>query len=167
MKLDIPQRTELLGGLIYDASPRNEPHRYAVRKLGKILSRGLGNAFILQMQDTIAVPDWKGTDGPDPDIAVLPDKSFGLVPSSSDALALIEVSDTTYGGKRGDRQYKIPLYVKAGVPSYIVNVPRRQVEYYGSPADLESSNGHVYGIGDTVKILAIPVAVAELFELTP
>ena len=164
MKLDLPERTELLGGFIYDVSPRNEPHRYAVRRLAKILSRALGAEFILQVQDTIAVPDWEGKDGPHPDIAVLPDKSFGAVPSSSDALALIEVSDTTYGGKRGDRNYKIPLYVNAGVPSWIVNVPRRQVEFYGSLADLELNNGRVFGINDAVEILGVSVAVADLFE---
>ena len=167
MKLDIPERTELLGGLIYDVSPRNEPHRYAVRRLGKILSRTLGPAFILQIQDTIAVPDWEGKDGPDPDIAVLPDRSFDPVPLSSDALALIEVSDTTCGGKRGDRKYKIPLYVRAGVPSWIVNVPLRQVEFYGSLADLELTNGHVFGIHDKVEILGVSVAVTDLFEPQP
>jgi len=29
------------------------------------------------------------------------------------------------------------IYVKAGVPAWIVNIPRRQVEFCGPPADLE------------------------------
>jgi hypothetical protein len=37
MSADIQGRTELLGGVIYDVSPRNEPHRYAVRVLTRLL----------------------------------------------------------------------------------------------------------------------------------
>jgi hypothetical protein len=167
MALDIPERTELLEGLIYDVSPRNEPHRYAVRKLGKSLSRALDAGYIVQIQDTLAVADWKGKNAPDPDLAVLRDRSFGLVPTTVDAVALIEVSDTTYGGSRGDRNHKIPLYVKAAVPSWIVNVPLRQVEFYGSVADLGLIHGRVFGINDTLEILGVAVAVSDLFEPPP
>jgi hypothetical protein len=38
MTLDSGDRTELLGGVIYDVSPRNEPRRYAVWKLNAALA---------------------------------------------------------------------------------------------------------------------------------
>ncbi len=40
MTADIEGRTELIGGVVYDVSPRNEPHRYAVRVLTKLLIQG-------------------------------------------------------------------------------------------------------------------------------
>ena len=59
MTLDTADRTELLDGVIYDVSPRNEPHRYAVRFLTETLVGGLPREFMLQTQDAVAVPDWQ------------------------------------------------------------------------------------------------------------
>ena len=64
MTLNIGARTELLGGVIYDVSPRNEPHRYAVTKLNQFLSRGLGLEYVVQVQDAVAVAGWRGKDAP-------------------------------------------------------------------------------------------------------
>ncbi len=161
MALDIPERTELLGGVIYDVSPRNEPHRHAVRELHRVLVRGLSESeYVVQSQDAVAVPDWQGMDAPEVDVAVLRRKSFDPGPISSDAAALIEVSHTTYAV---DRRYKIPLYVNAGVPAWIVNIRARQVEFYGSPGDLELEHGHVFTERDTIDILGIVIPVAALF----
>jgi hypothetical protein len=87
------------------------------------------------------------------------DKFHEPAPTSADAFALIEVSDTTY---ECDREYKIPLYVAAGVPAWIVNVAQRWVEFYGSPDDLKLTNGHVFR--DTFDVLGVTVAVNRLFR---
>jgi hypothetical protein len=164
MSLDTQRRTELLDGVVFDVSPRFEPHRFAVRRLTEVLVHAFfGTEFLVQVQDAIAVPGWDGRDAPETDVAVLRRKEFDPGPTSVDAVACIEVSDSTYGGTYGDRRYKIPLYVNAGVPSWIVNVRLRQVEFYGSPQDLELKHGHVFREGDTLEVLGIPVVVAELF----
>lgn len=59
---------------------------------------------------------------------------------------------------------RIPLYVAAGVPSWIVNIALRQVEFYGSPADLASTRGIVYAVGDEFTICGVSIQVADLFE---
>lgn len=160
--LGIEARTELLGGVIYDVSPRNEPHRYAVRKLNEILAHGLfGSEYIVQVQDAVAVSGWQGKDAPEIDLAVLADKFYRPIPTAADAFAFIEVSDTTYAV---DRKYKIPLYVAAGVPSYIVNIPLQQVEFYGSPRDLELEHGRTLSRTDTLTILGVAVPINGLFE---
>jgi hypothetical protein len=82
------------------------------------------------------------------------------MPTSDDAFAFIEVSDTTYGD---DRRVKIPLYVNAGVPAWIVNISKRRVEHYADAADLALQHGRVFGTGETIEILGVPIAVAELF----
>jgi hypothetical protein len=161
---NIEGRTELLGGIIYDVAARYEPHRYAVRKLSRALSQRLsdigdrvGVPVILQPQDAVAVPHWKGKDAPEIDIAVIADRFYEPIATSADGFAFIEVSHTTY---ESDRGYKIPLYVAAGVPSWIVNISERWVEFYGSPADLELPNGRVSG--DTFEVLGVPITVASL-----
>jgi Uma2 family endonuclease len=161
MCLDIEARTELLGGLIYDVTPRNEPHRRAVRELTRFLARGLGEEYVVQVQDAVAVAGWHGNEAPEVDVAILRNEIFSPGPTAADALAFIEVSDTTYAV---DRKYKIPLYVEAGVPSYIVNVPLRQVEYYGDPQDLESEHGRVFAERDTFEILKVVIPISTLFS---
>ncbi len=58
-------------------------------------------------------------------------------------------------------EYKIPLYVAAGVPAWIVNIAPQWVDFYGSPEDLELANGQVFR--DTFDVLGGTVAVASLF----
>ena len=165
MTLDTQDRTELLGGVIYDVSPRNEPHRYAVGKLNQSLSHGLfGSKYIVRIQDAVAVSGWHGNDAPEIDVAVLADRFYRPAPTTADAFAFIEVSDTTYAV---DRKYKIPLYVNAGVPAWIVNIPLRQVEFYGSLHELEEDHGQVFTERDTLDILGIAIPVADLFDDSP
>jgi hypothetical protein len=163
MSLDTERRTELLDGIVFDVAARLEPHRYAVRALMETLVHAFyGTEYIVQCQDSLAVPGWQGRDAPETDLSVLRRKLFEPGPVSRDAVACIEVSDATYGGKYGDRRYKIPLYVNAGVPAWIVNIKRRQVEFYGTPADLELKHGHVFREGTTFHILGVEIAVASL-----
>jgi Uma2 family endonuclease len=162
MSLETATRTELLAGVVYDVSPRNEPHRYAVRELSRILIQGLPQErYAVQMQDAVAVPGWDGADAPEVDVAVLARKKYRPGPSSADAVAFIEVSHTTCGVDRG---HKIPLYVNAGVPAWIVNINLRQVEFYGSPIDLELKHGHVFAEGASFEILGVEIAVSDLLD---
>jgi hypothetical protein len=162
MSLDTAVRTELLAGAVYDVSPRHEPHRHAVRQLCRALVHGLFEGpYDVQIQDAVAVPGWQGRDAPEVDVSVIARKKYRLGPTSADAYALIEVSHTTYALDRG---YKIPLYVAAGVPAWIVNIELRQVEFYDSPEDLELPHGHVVPEDGSFSILGVTIAVAELFD---
>jgi hypothetical protein len=98
---------------------------------------------------------------PEIDVAVIADEFFRPGPQASDARAFIEVSDTTYAH---DRNRKIPLYVRAGVPAWIVNIPRRRVEFYASPADLATECGHVFDERATFEVLGVSIRVAELLD---
>jgi len=161
MTLDIRDRTELLGGVIYDVSPRKEPHRFAVEVLSRALIRGLSDEYSVRIQDDVAVPNWHGKNAPEVDVAVLKRRYYDPGPIAKDAFALIEVADSTYAGDRG---YKIPLYVKAGVPAWLVNIPLRQVEFFGSPADLLLKHGVVFTERDTFDVLGVEIPVKDLFE---
>jgi hypothetical protein len=163
MTLEIATRTELLGGAIFDVSPKNEPHSLAVSELATALCRGLPNTYRVRVQDPLAVSGWHGIDAPEVDVAVVAARHYAKTPTAKDAFALIEISDTTYGERRGDRRYKIPLYVRAGVPAWIVNIPARRVEQYGCVADLERDAGHVFDESATLDILGVAIPVGSLF----
>ena len=167
MSLETERRTELLGGVIFDVSPKNEPHAFAVTKLAATLIRGFtGTSIDVRVQDPLAVLGWHGNEAPEVDIAIVRAAEYAVTPSARDTLGFIEVSDSTYGGKYGDRRYKIPLYVNAGVPAWIVNIRLRQVEYYGCAADLERTHGIVSAEGTDVDILGVRVPVGSLFYKT-
>jgi len=163
LRLDIEDRTELLGGVIYRVAPRNEPHSFAVATLARLLIRGLGDEYAVRIQDHVAVPDWRGKNAPEIDVAVLKRGFFDLGPTAAEACAFIEVAHTTYGGRMGDRKYKIPLYVRTGVPSWIVNIAKRQVEYYATPDDLALPHGHVATESEIIDILGVSIPVRDLF----
>ncbi len=88
MTLDIRDRTELLGGVIYDVSPRNEPHRFAVEVLNRALTRGLGDEYSVRIGDDVAVPNWRGKNAPEVDVAVLKRGYYDPGPIAKDAFSL-------------------------------------------------------------------------------
>jgi hypothetical protein len=57
-----------------------------------------------------------------------------------------------------------PHLLKAGVPSYIVNIAERRVEYYATPSDLETKYGTISTESRTLDIPGVAIPVAILFE---
>jgi hypothetical protein len=162
MALDIPAHTELLGGMIYDVSPKNAPHGFAVRRLNEALTPAIGKPggpYEISIQDPIAVSGWEGPHAPEVDVAVIDRKRYAQTPNAADSHAFIEVSDTTYAD---DKTTKIPLYVAAKVPTWHVNIPDRLVEFYDRDAALESPR--IYDEAETIDVLGVVIRVADLFE---
>ncbi len=162
MKLDVPGHTELLGGIIYDVSPKNTPHGFAIRRLNEALTPAIGkpgDKYEISIQDPIAVAGWEGPHAPEIDVAVIERKRYTQTPSAADSHAFIEVSDTTYAD---DKNVKIPLYVAAKVPTWHVNIPARRVEFYARGAALGSPQ--IFGQTETVDVLGAVIPVSDLFE---
>jgi len=162
---DFP-RSELLGGFIYDVAPVNWRHARAVSVLLNELARGLyGGGYCVEIRSTLAMQGWQGRWGPEPDVALLYDEMYTKTPTAENTVAIIEVSESTYAW---ERKQKIPLYVASGVPTWQVNLPARQVEYYPTPANLD--NPQIFHEGDTFEVLGVRVAVADLLlpvEVSP
>jgi hypothetical protein len=127
MQLNIPGRTELLGGLVYDVSPKYPPLTLATRRINKALTTGLSGDYAVSVQDPIAVKGQTGKYAPEIDIAVIAEKVYTTTRTDADSFAFVEVSDRTY---KEDREVYVPLYVATGVPTWQVNIPDRQVEFY-------------------------------------
>ncbi len=162
MALDIPERTELIEGLIYDLSPKNAPHSNIISKLTETLVPALlGSRFQARFEQPIAVSGWRGPNAPEIDVAVIERKAYPQPPTAADALAFMEVSDTTYAR---DRDLKIPLYVGAGVPSWIVNIPVKHVEFYADVGALSLPHGVIFRIGDTFEVAGVAIPVAYLYD---
>ncbi len=160
LALAIPGRTELIEGVIYDVAAKHEPHILAVSRLIKMLNRGLDDGFIVRGQDPIALPGRIGTGDSEIDIVVVQDKVYPTRATAKDAFAFAEVSDTTYND---DRKVKIPLCVATSVPTWHVNIPNRQVEFYASGANPATPTS-IFVVGETFIIMGVKISVADLFE---
>jgi len=159
LQTNIPGRTELIEGVIYDVSPKNEPHVLAVSMLARALIRELGDEFLVRFQDPIAVSGWTGKNDPEIDVAVVENKPYRTRATEKDSFAFVEVSDTTY---TDDRAEKIPLLVAGGVPTWHVNIPQRQVEFYPKGANPKTP-AQIFTDSEMVEILGVLIPVASLF----
>ena len=106
-------RVELLEGEIGEMAPSGSRRAACVDRLTRVLSEGLGRSAIVRVQGPIRLGEHSE---PQPDITLLkPQDDFyaDATPGPEAVLLLIEVSETT---QEYDRQVKLPLYAKWGVP---------------------------------------------------
>ena len=124
---------ELLEGRLICKMSQNSPHALTVAYMANALRHVYGlDAAVLSQSTLKANP----TTAPEPDVlllsGVLRDWD-GRTFTPSDALLVVEVSDTTL---RKDRGYKAGLYARLGVPEYwIVDLEARRVEVRRGPLE--------------------------------
>jgi Uma2 family endonuclease len=123
---------ELIHGEIVRTAPIGLRHAACVARLTALFAARLGGSVIVWPQNPVRIG---ANSEPEPDVALLrPRADFyeNSGPTAQDALLLIEVADTSV---ERDREVKLPLYAKAGVPAvWIVNFVEDVVEEYGAPA---------------------------------
>lgn len=124
---------ELIKGEIFHMSPIGTEHASCVDRLNRILHLSLGESYIVRVQNPVYI---SGDSEPEPDISILkfhPEFYARHHPLPGDIAMIIEVSDTSL---EYDRQIKLPLYAKAGIPeAWIVNLKEGCVEIHSSPTE--------------------------------
>ncbi|MEZ4943742.1 MAG: Uma2 family endonuclease [Saprospiraceae bacterium] len=159
--LAVEQRTELLDGEIYDMSPVNSLHAAAVKRLNRLLSRLLGDAVLLSVQDPIAL---SGYSEPQPDIAVLQYRANFYAeahPKPADILLIVEVADSSVFK---DRNVKIPMYGTAAIPEvWLVNLENRTVKVFQKPVSGGYETNLVFAKGEVfTSSIGLQIAVDQL-----
>ncbi len=156
-------RTELIHGRIFAMSPMGFRHALLVERLTDQFYSLYRQHGRVRTQSPLALGPHSE---PEPDLMLLrADAAPRRLPRAEDVLLVVEVSDATY---RFDRDTKVPLYARAGVPEVWLIVPeRRTVEVYRAP-----ENG-AYTIAETLSesttatpaLLpdAAPLSLAALF----
>ena len=121
-------RVELINGEIIDMAPIGSRHAAAVKQLTRILSRAVGDTAIVSVQDPVHLDDHTE---PQPDLALLrPREDFYKTahPRGQDVLLVIEVADASL---RYDREIKIPLYARHGIPEvWLVDLLNNQLNLF-------------------------------------
>lgn len=124
-------RTELIEGEVIRMSPIGSRHAACVDNLGRILNRRVGDAAVVRVQNPVHLDDFSE---PQPDVALLRPRADFYAdshPAPDDVLLVIEVADTSAGY---DREVKVPLYARAGIPEvWVVDLTADRVEVYTRP----------------------------------
>jgi len=145
-------RVELLDGKIVQMSPIGSQHTSTVKRINQLFSSILPDDIIIGIQDPIILPDLSE---PEPDVSVLkpsPDFYAAQHPQAEDVLLLIEVADSTL---EKDREIKLPLYAKAGIPEvWIVNLPNQQIERHYQVEDGIYRHRELYAATHTIPLTA-------------
>lgn len=106
-------RVELIEGEIIQMSPIGARHLGCVNRANDVFTAAFRGRAVVSPQNPVRLSNYTE---PQPDLAVLAWRSdyyASKTPAAGDALLVLEVSDTTL---RYDRDVKLPLYAKAGVP---------------------------------------------------
>ena len=143
-------KVELLGGIVFKMTTK-PPHMVAVHRLANALaSLAPEPAWVVTKEDNVELGSWLPL--PDATIVRGPIENYRTrLPAAGDILQIVEVSDTTYAKDRG-RKYR--RYAAHPLPVYwIVDLNRRRVEVFGSPAGKSYRTVDVYGEADLVPVV--------------
>lgn len=154
--LGADERVELIEGEILQMSPIGSPHAACVDRFTRLLVRAAGDRAIVRVQNPVQLGDLSE---PQPDLALLkprPDFYAGAHPGPDDILLLVEVADSTLAY---DRNRKLPLYARAGVPEvWIVDLDSRVIEAYRDPASQGYREAVRKGPGASLPLPGLPGA---------
>lgn len=124
-------RLELIEGEVVEMSPIGSNHQGCVDELSSRLADKLGRAAIVRVQGPIRIDDYSE---PEPDISLLKPRADYYRkshPTPSDVLLVIEVADTSADY---DRDVKLPLYARAGIPeAWLVVLPKDLIDVHSQP----------------------------------
>ena len=145
---------ELINGELYEMPPAGDWHNAGVTALNRALAPHAGDRVIAQVQNSVRLDP---ASAPEPDLALLafrPDlyREGGVPPSA--VLLVVEVSDSSAGH---DRDVKLPLYARAGIPeAWIVTREPAAIEAYRSPREGIYTEMRTYLRGDIISPMALP-----------
>ena len=153
------EHVELLHGWLVTMSPQGEPHSRITGWLQHVFARALDLTYDIRGHSTFAVAR---DSRPEPDLSVAM-RDRALVGYPRRALLLIEVSESSL---RKDREIKLPLYAKAGVPEYwIVDLKASAVEVHTEPTPKGYRRVTVCRAGDVLRPLQLPAVAIPVSEI--
>ncbi len=155
------EHVELLNGEIFVKGMQGPKHARAIRHLNKIFTELFTNKAIISPQLPLILlsppPDFV-----EPDMALLqlPETLYDdRNPTSTDALLVLEVSDTTL---ERDQNAKLRAYARNQIPEYwILNLHNNQLEVNRNPDGEDYLETHKYKSGQVVAPLEFTDALLE------
>ncbi|MBS0618817.1 MAG: Uma2 family endonuclease [Spirochaetes bacterium] len=158
---ELPEKTELLEGFVFNIMPKSALHSNIIRRVVAIFGKLLSKDFVLSQESplTIAAVDSE----PEPDIMVCranENDFWEKHPTTADLVVEIAVSSVNL-----DR-YKAHLYATAGVKEYwIVLADERKLEIHTEPQNGKYMQSRI--VTGFVASTAVPAIEFELAAILP
>lgn len=144
---------EIIDGYLIDKMTIGSKHLSVVNRLNRILINLVGEQAIVSIQNPVHLDDYNE---PEPDISILKprqDDYAESLPIASDALMLIEVSDSNI---RYDRDIKVKLYAEAGIVEiWLVNLIEDTIERYSSPLNGRFGSVETFKKGESIRSISM------------
>jgi Uma2 family endonuclease len=115
----VPERTELLQGVVIEQMTKSPLHTFLVQRLTRWIESALPAGWFVRKEEPLTLADSE----PEPDIAVVaggPEDYRTAHPAT--AALVVEVAIATLGIDRA----KADIYAKAGIPEYWIVIPDTQ-----------------------------------------
>ena len=149
-------RVELIEGEIIEMAAIGSRHAACVDRLTRLLACPVQERAIVRVQNPIRLGEHSE---PEPDVTLLrpqPDFYASAHPTPPDVLLVVEVADTSM---EYDREIKIPLYARAGVPEvWLVDLTGNVVELFSGPSGDAYRDVRRVAAGQTIS----PAALTDL-----
>src|SRR5262245_8708891 len=125
-------RVELLAGEVVEMSPIGPLHAGTVGRLTALCSSRLGGEAMVWIQNPLLLRTEDSV--PQPEVTLLrprPDFYTNSHPEAQDVYLVIEVADTSLVT---DREVKLPIYARAGVPeAWLLDLATQRLEVHRHP----------------------------------
>jgi Uma2 family endonuclease len=155
-------RVELIDGQVVEMTPIGDRHAACVRRLNDTLSHDLRGVAIVDVQNPVVLDEY---DVPQPDLAVLKRRAdrYPSHPRAADVLLVIEVAETSLAY---DRDIKIPLYARAGMPeAWLVDLTADGIWVYREPVAGRYTSVRLVSRGDAITPLHFPSVTLSTDEV--
>lgn len=161
--IDPDARVELIEGEIVAMAPIGTPHGYVVDVLSERLWAEVRGKAHVRVQGALRLSNRTELQ-PDLTVLKLPSEQYRKKQASaSDALLVIEVSDTTL---RKDIRVKMPLYARHGVSEvWIIDLEKSRVHFYRSLVDGQYQKVTVTSEPKIVPVPGVPLGKIDLGKL--
>jgi Uma2 family endonuclease len=156
-------RVELIEGELFDMAPIGSQHASIVDALVEMLTLGAKGRVLVRAQGPLQIPLHNE---PLPDVLLLKpraDRYRNAWPQPQDVRLIIEVADSTVAR---DRDVKIPIYGRHGIPeAWLVDVQRQVITVYQQPCGEGYRRAAEIGSGSLVPACLpdVMVSFAGLF----
>ena len=156
-------QVELVEGVIYDMPAQGSLPTTGVSLALRALSRLFTGDAHVRVQMPLALGS---SSEPEPDVAVVEGNARDYTRNHpTTAILIVEVADKSLGH---DRQRKLPLYARSGIPeAWILNLRDRTLEVYREPSEGLYRSRATLVDENTVSPLAKPDAEIPVSELMP
>lgn len=148
------ERVELVEGEVVSMAPKGSRHAACVTRLNRLLVGRADDSVLVRVQDPLVLNDITELE---PDITLVRSRTdfySGAHPSPQDTLLVIEVAAHSLAY---DREVKLPLYARSGVPEvWLVDLNEQRVTVHTSPSGSDYSRAQPSRAGMKISPALLP-----------